>query len=114
MKQRSLLAIFLMVCLAACSSADDAPKAGNSDVAATARDFFFYSCVQEYLKANGIQNFDGSVGFAVEHSALTAEQMSEIYNRATAAAAAIPAPDYADPEHGLPPVLVLCRNAAAE
>ena len=81
-------------------------KAGS----VTKRDFFFYSCVREYMLANSIQVFDGSVSYGVEYSNLNFEQLSAISKAAKKFAGSIRAPDYKDIEHGLPAVLVLCQN----
>jgi hypothetical protein len=76
----------------------------------TKQDFYLYSCVREYMRANSIQIFDGSVSYGVEYSNLNFEELSEINKAAKQFASSIRAPDYKDVEHGLPAVLVLCQN----
>lgn len=80
----------------------------------TARDFFLYSCVHEYMQANAIRSFDGSVAYAVEHSRLSAEELDRLYDQARAFAQSIRAPDYADEEHGRPAVLAACAREAGK
>lgn len=102
-------ALVTSVALSACSASPppEPPKAS-----ATAQDFFFYSCVQAYMTAQSITLFDGSVGYAVEHSDTSAEVLNQLYESAKLFATGIRAPDYSDEEHGLPAVLVLCGNEA--
>lgn len=76
----------------------------------TEQDFFFYSCIREYMLANSIQVFDGSVSYGVEYSNLNFDQLSALNKAAKKFAKAIRAPDYKDIEHGLPAVLVLCQQ----
>ena len=76
----------------------------------SAADYFFYVCVDEYMKANSIRQFDGSEGYALEYSNEPAEVLIALHDAASEFAATIRAPDYSDPEHGLPAVLALCKN----
>ncbi|WP_460049298.1 hypothetical protein [Sessilibacter sp. MAH2] len=73
-------------------------------------DFFFYSCVRQYMLANSIKVFDGSVNLGVEYSNLNYQELMEIGNKSKAYAASIRAPDYSDSEHGLSAVLILCQE----
>ena len=100
-----VLASFLSACAA--GTARD-PREGSVN----ARDFFFYSCVREYLQANSIRNFDGSLAYAVEYSSMPADELDRIYAAAATFAKTLSAPNYSDPEHGLPPVLVSCEKEA--
>jgi len=74
------------------------------------RDFFLYSCMREYMKANSIQLFDGSVSYGVEYANLSAEELSSLHKAAVVFTQGIRAPDYSDREHGLPAVFVLCQE----
>ena len=100
-----VLASFLSACAA--GTARD-PREGSVN----ARDFFFYSCVREYLQANSIRNFDGSLAYAVEYSSMPADELDRIYAAAATFAKTLASPNYSDPEHGLPPVLVSCEKEA--
>lgn len=93
------------------SGGDSAGEARQRAV--TKRDFFFYSCVHEYMAAHSIRNFDGSLAYAVEYSDLSAEELTRLHNSAKAFARTIGPPDYTDEEHGLRAVLVLCQQQAA-
>ncbi len=111
---RSVAAVVLLTsigALQACAEQQPPQEARTSPVSKQA--FFFYSCVQEYLRVHAIPLFDGSVAYAVENSDLSAETLSEVHGAAAAAARRIRAPDYSDPEHGLPAVLVVCQQEAA-
>ncbi len=77
-----------------------------------ASDFFFYSCVDAYLVKHALPRFDSSMGYAVEYGTLSAEAMTRQHRAATAAAHALPAPDWSDAEHGRAAVLVHCQRAA--
>ena len=105
------IVIVLALILPLAAAAADAPK-DPREGSVTKRDFFFYACVHEYMRANGVQNFDGSVAYAVEFSKLSGDEMDRLYNAATAVAEKIGAPNYKDPEHGLHAVLVDCERAA--
>jgi hypothetical protein len=76
----------------------------------TAEEFFEYSCVHHYMKANSVPMFDGSLGYAVEYLDADPELLDALSDAAKAAAAKLPPPNYADPEHGSPAVLVSCRR----
>jgi hypothetical protein len=78
----------------------------------TNADFFFYSCVHEYMKAHSIKIFDGSMAYAVEYMDAPAETIMTLHKAAKDYALTIRAPDYSDPEHGLPAVFVLCQDKA--
>ena len=79
-------------------------------VSVSAQDFFFFSCVRQYMEFNSINVFDGSVAYAVEYSNLRSKELSDIYSSAKKFAETIPKPNYQDQEHGLPAVLVLCQK----
>lgn len=76
----------------------------------SAADYFFYVCVDEYMRANSIRQFDGSEGYALEYSSEPAEVLIALHEAASEFAETIRAPDYSDPEHGLPAVLALCKD----
>jgi hypothetical protein len=101
-----------MLLAAAMVSCAAGPPRDPREGSVTKRDFFFYSCVHEYMQANAIRNFDGSVAYAVEYSRMSGEELNRIYIAATAFAKSIGAPDYSDTEHGLPAVLVACEREA--
>lgn len=91
--------------------ADPAPKVAEAG-SVTPQDYFFYSCVQSYLKAHAIPPFDGSVAYAVEYSTLSGEELARLYAAAQDYASTLRAPDYSDSEHGSPAVLAMCRRQA--
>lgn len=95
-----------------CAAAQAEPSSTLRGGSVSPRDFFLYSCVNAYMKANAIRIFDGSVGYGVEHSRLSGEELSALHAAAADFAQTIRAPDYADQEHGLPAVLVLCQDAS--
>lgn len=107
---RGLHPLLLAVCLASCATAGEAPPADPRVGSVTAQDFFFYSCVREYMQYQSIRVFDGSVAYAVEYIQAPHEVLDRIYEAARDFALGIRAPDYTDEEHGLPAVLVLCRQ----
>ena len=76
----------------------------------TAEEFFEYSCVHHYMKAHSVPMFDGSLGYAVEYLDADPELLDALSDAAKDTAAKLPPPNYADPEHGAPVVLVSCRQ----
>lgn len=100
----------ILFSLGACSSyrVESPQKEATRNI--SKRDFFFYNCVHEYMKKNSIQNFDASVGLAVELSKFSFEELNEINKSAKNTAFGIRAPDYSDEEHGLPAVLIICQD----
>jgi hypothetical protein len=52
------------------------------------------------LKKHSIPLFDGSLPYAVEHIEADAEKLDALYAKAKKLAHSIPAPHYADTEHG--------------
>jgi hypothetical protein len=76
----------------------------------TAEEFFEYSCVHHYMKANSVPMFDGSLGYAVEYLDAGPELLDALSDAAKIAAAKLPPPNYADPEHGSPAVIASCRR----
>lgn len=107
MRRLSLPILIQLLTVAGGAYAGPATGPGTDPV--TKEDFFFYSCVREYMQTNSIRIFDGSVGYAVERSDLDPEELNSIYQAAKTYAQGIWPPDYSDPEHGLPAVLALCR-----
>lgn len=108
----SFLILSLTLLLASCSSASkNYPPATDHRIdSVTEQDFFFYSCVRQYMEINSIDVFDGSVTYAVEYSNVSSKNLSRIYESAKSFAQTIRKPDYQDKEHGLPAVLVLCQR----
>ena len=98
--------------LSACAANANEPPRDPRQGTVTSQDFFFYSCVREYMKANYIPIFDGSVAYGVEYSDLSSEVLSRLHKAAQTFARTIRAPDYSDQEHGLPAVLVVCQEEA--
>ncbi len=82
------------------------PRQGSVD----SKDFFFYSCVREYMKQNSIKIFDGSVEYGVEYSDLASIDLLTIGKAALDFASKIRKPNFDDLEHGRPAVLVLCEK----
>ena len=117
MRALSLLATFLpsiLISALPCAAAEPlAPAAAKQSLpapAVTAEDFFEYSCVHHYMKANSVPMFDGSLGYAVEYLDAGPELLDALSDAAKIAAAKLPPPNYADPEHGSPAVLAACRR----
>ncbi len=106
--KRMLFFILLIITATSYAGLPNDPKMGS----VTKQDFFLYSCVREYMKANSIQVFDGSVAYGVEYSSLSHEELTQTYEAAKEFASTIRAPEYGDTEHGLPAVLVLCQKEA--
>ncbi len=98
---------FVLIVYVGVSEASD-PQRGS----VTNADFFFYSCVHEYMKAHSIKLFDGSMAYAVEYMDAPAETIMTLHKAAKDFALTIRASDYSDPEHRLPAVLVLCKDKA--
>lgn len=103
-----LFAFGLLVLISACSRSEPVEEMNSRQ----ARDFYLYSCVSEYMNEHAIRNFDGSVAHIVENSELDANQLTELYSQAQDFSHSLPPPDYEDPEHGLPPVMALCKKSA--
>jgi hypothetical protein len=76
----------------------------------TAEEFFEYSCVHHYMKANSVPMFDGSLGYAEEYLDAGPELLDALSDAAKIAAAKLSPPNYADPEHGSPAVIASCRR----
>lgn len=105
---RDPLAIVALLAVATAS-----PARGNESTrppAVTAEEFFEYSCVRHYMAANSVPMFDGSLGYVVENLDAEPELLDALSDAAKVAAAKLPPPNYADPEHGSPGVLVWCRQ----
>jgi hypothetical protein len=100
--------LVLSGCLVGCAAT--APGAGAVPGAnpVSMRDFFFYSCVREYMLANAITMFDNSTAYGVEYSTVSHETLSKVRKAAKDFAATIGPPDYSDPEHGRPALLAAC------
>ena len=74
------------------------------------RDFFLYSCVQEYRTLIGQTHLDASMAYAVEHSSFSAETLQRIYSAAATFARRIPLARADASEHGQPAALALCQG----
>lgn len=104
---RKAVLLYAVAVLAACSVRPD----GSLGIA-SASDLFAYSCIRQYEEMHSIRSYDGSLSYAVEWSRLGAEELERLSASARAVAASIPAPNYADTEHGLPAVAAVCRRAS--
>lgn len=116
MKQ-NICTLFLLVTsatLCGCGPSSPDPAGALPLRAVAPADFYLYSCLSEYLKAHALPEFDGSMAYAVEHSDMAPEQLDQLHRAARTQARSIRAPDRADPEHGQPAVLALCREGARE
>lgn len=100
------------LCASGCASIGGGPPVEPRLGSVTPQDFFFYSCVREYMRAQSIPVFDGSTAYAVEYIESPHEVLTRLHKAAEDYARTIPAPDYTDAEHGLPAVLVRCREQA--
>ena len=74
-------------------------------------DFFTYACIRQYEQRNSIRSYDGSLAYAVEWVDVDAETLDRLNAAAAEFAATLPAPNYADAEHGLYAVAAACRGA---
>ena len=102
------LCLVLAASLSACVSLEEGPPVDPLEGSVTLQDYFFYSCVNEYIKAHGIPRFDGSLGYAQEYSSASGPALLSVRAAAKAYALSIHAPDYSDSEHGSAAVLVAC------
>ena len=107
MRIRNTMLLSAAFILSACAIRPDGPLG-----IASAFDFFTYSCIRQYEEMHSIRSYDGSLGYAVEWSHLGADELERLSASARVAAASIPAPNYADTEHGLPAVALVCRRAS--
>ncbi len=98
----------LTAVLASCAASG--PPKDPDRPTVTARDFFVYSCLTAYMKANSVPLFDGSLAYAVEYADAEPEVLEQLYQAAKKVAASMPPPNYADTEHGSPAVLVRCQR----
>jgi hypothetical protein len=92
------------------SPSDSLPPKSSEEGSVTVEDFFYYSCVHHYMRSHDVPMFDGSLNYAVEYVEADFELLAELSDAARNAAAQLPAPDYSDPEHGAPAVLVWCQH----
>jgi hypothetical protein len=110
----TLPVLLLATALCGCTAANARSKTEAPARAVSAADFFFYSCVHEYLKTRALPVFDGSMAYAVEFSDLEPQRLDRLHAAARKHARTIRAPDLSDPEHGRPAVLALCREGARD
>ena len=101
---RVALALMLLSAGGPSAAKDTAPKRP----VVTMNEFFLYSCVQAYQKANSLPLFDSSQSYAVEYSTVPPEVLGRVYEAASAFARSLPAPNLADQEHGGVAVLAQC------
>jgi hypothetical protein len=73
------------------------------------KDYFFYTCVDEYLRLHNLQRFDSSRGFAAEFLNAPYESIVELSETAKRAAGSISLSEHAQHEGvAFPAVLAVC------
>jgi hypothetical protein len=74
------------------------------------RDFFFYTCVDEYLRLHGIPQFDGSRALEADYLTLTLEQIKALSNHARDVAESIQQSEHSNDEAIRPAALAICLD----
>jgi hypothetical protein len=110
MKAQPTLALsFLLLAASQAACGHDEPTpAGARPPPVSLRDFFLFACQNAYAKAHGFPLFDNSLGYAVEFSTASGEELDRVYKAAEAFGLSLRAPDPKDSDHGGVAVSALC------